>query len=125
MNTYKPHKDIEELFNTLKKDFNIYAYKDNFTDFTAEQEGIGIAYISKRKYRNYTLSTCHKPCIEAGTGYNIFDDSPTITKADVLLAIATTAPVWDRKHLGKIEKYKSFKDYLKIPINNILDYKQV
>lgn len=133
MNDYKPNKSILELFTKLKneklsnnKRFNMYAYEDNFTNFIIEQEDVGIAYIQKDgTFSNFDLTTCHKPCREAGTGYNMLDNAMNITKADVLLAIATTAPHWDGRNLDKISKYKSFADYIKLPINQILKYKQV
>ena len=125
MKTYKPNENIKDVFNRLKKDFKVYAYKDNFTDFIIEQDDVGIAYISKDYFSGFNLSTKHKPCTEAGTGYILKTREADITKADALLAIAATAPVWDKKNLSKIRKYKSFKDYISLPVNQILKYQQV
>jgi len=122
MNNYKPNNDIYTLYQKLKKHFRIYAYEDNFTNFILENKN-GIARISKKKYYHEILSTIHKANKITGTGYQLLDNK-RINKKDVEMAIKTTTPMWEKEeNINTIIKYKSFKDYIKEPINQILKYK--
>lgn len=127
-------KTMNEFINELKQNgFKVYTSDTkeevSYINFVKDNK---IGYCQISQWGQYSFSTVHKPCREAGTGFNVYDETeePTVYKAMECFVIA---PKWavNRKRYGvnshesPIEKYNSWEDYLSYPINQILTQKEL
>lgn len=119
----------ELLHNFVAKlkenDFKVYT-SDNKDDYSychiVKDDRIG--YIQSSYFGGLDFSTVHKPCSKFGTGFGISSNiyKPTLSDA---LETFIFAPIWAKGDLTTIKKYKSWDDYLSLPINEILLNKEV
>lgn len=116
----------EFIKKLLKNDFKVYrnAGREKVTYVFIEKNN-NIGYIQDDYYGCLNFSTVHKPNRNTGTGFRINKDGickPTIKDAESTFVLQ---PSWAKSRHADIEKYKSFDDYRKYPINAILKYAEI
>ena len=74
-----------------------------------------IGYVEYGRF-GWNFATVHKPSKQNGTGFSVYRDDcdPTIKKAMYCFCVCP----WQNH--GKVEKYKSWEDYMSKPVNNII-----
>lgn len=127
-------KTMNEFINELKDNgFSVYTSdtkeKPNYISFVKDDK---IGYCQIDNFGHWSFSTVHKPCREAGTGFNVVNElaEPIIQHA---LNCLVVAPGWaiNRKKFGvnavnsPIKKYKNWEEYVNTPLNQIMKYKQL
>ena len=114
----------------LDNDMRVFIYESQ-TDkpvctyaFIESIKGLGYVQTS-RSFHGVQFSTCHKACKEHGTGFGL-DGSFDAVDATIegINESFIKAPNWVKKDLDKIDKFKSFDDYLKRGVT-MLKYMEV
>lgn len=106
-------KTLFEYANHLKllpgSEYEIYFSKwesGGISTYFHIVHGNKIAYVQKTDYSGFSISSVHKPCREAGTGYGLFDNIMPPLLGPINEALNTVCPYW-----GTIEQSKAVKKY--------------
>ena len=115
MNEIVKTQELKEFIKVLKENgFKVYAPKKMSTYCHFVKNG-NIGYVERGDF-GFNFSSVHKPNKGCGTGYSIHRDvyEPTIKKAEDCFCVQLN-----------VKKYKDWEDYLKSPINRIIETEEV
>lgn len=105
----------------LQFGFRVYVFQERvgqiFFEDEAQRVGSASAFYSSLSY-----STVHKPCRQAGTGYQLERETFDTRRIWLERACQVYCPDWDAKNFHHIKKHKCFAEKAE---KSILDYKEV